>query len=153
MSYKFLDIAHDVLKQADKPLIYQEIWQKANELGFSQKIKTSGKTPWQTLGARLFVDIRDNPDSLFIKVSKRPARFFLKNRESEISDNTIEKIETEEIKQAKETSTFHERELHPLLTYFVSATPSFGHGRRILTKTIYHEKSKKKVTANGFIQI
>ena len=38
------------------------------------KIKSTGKTPWQTLGARLFVDVRDTHKSRFIKVGKRPAQ-------------------------------------------------------------------------------
>lgn len=143
MTYTFNDLACDVLKQADKPMTYQEIWQKANDMGFAQRIKTSGKTPWQTLGAKLFVDVRDNPDSPFIKVGRRPTRFFLKRRAAEIADDTIKKIEIEETKQVKEISSFNERDLHPLLTYFVYANPSFGRGRDILTKTIYHEKSKR----------
>ncbi len=35
-------------------------------------LSTSGKTPWQTLGARLFCEVRDNPNSKFTKVGKRP---------------------------------------------------------------------------------
>lgn len=144
MLYTFLDLVQDVLKQADKPMTYQEIWQKANELDLSQKIKTSGKTPWLTLGSRLFVDVRDNLNSSFIKVGKRPARFFLKSRESEVSDNIIKKIEIKESRQIKEKRIYDERDLHPLLTYFVYANPSFGRGKGILTKSIYHESSKKK---------
>ena len=144
MSYTFNDMAEDVLKSAKKPLTYQEIWQKAEELKFSKKIKSSGKTPWQTLGARLFVDVRDNPDSIFVKVGKRPARFFLKSRISEISDDIIRKIEVEELRPAKSSSSWKEKDLHPLLSYFVYADPSFNRGKGVLTKTISHEKSQKK---------
>jgi len=144
MAYTFHDLAFDVLRQAEKPLTYQEIWEKAVEIGLTKKIKSSGKTPWQTLGARLFVDVRDNPNSKFIKVGKRPTRFFLKVKESGLSDDIIKKIEIAEIKQEIEKSKWNERDLHPLLTYFVYANPSFGRGRGILTKTIFHEISKKK---------
>ncbi|MCX8011089.1 MAG: hypothetical protein N3A61_08055, partial [Ignavibacteria bacterium] len=43
-----------------------------------------------------------------------------------------------------EELSFTERDLHPLLTYFVYANPSFGRGKNIITKTIFHEVSKKK---------
>jgi len=92
MVYTFQDLAFDVLKQVDKPLIYQDIWEKAKELGLASKIKTTGKTPWATLGAILYVDVRDNPESKFIKVGKRPARFFLKEKESDISEDLIKKM-------------------------------------------------------------
>lgn len=144
MKYKFLDLALDILKQAERPMTYQEIWYNAQDIGITNRIKTSGKTPWQTLGAQLFVDVRDNPKSLFIKVGKRPARFFLSDRANEIPENIIEKIEQEETKPKKETTSYNERDLHPLLAYFVYANPAFGRGRNILTKTVYHEKSKKK---------
>jgi hypothetical protein len=99
MAYSYLDLASDVLKTAKQPLIYQEIWEIAKTSGLSGKIKTSGKTPWQTLGAQLYVDVRDNSDSKFIKVGKRPARFFLKERQSEISANIMSQIEKEEQKK------------------------------------------------------
>ena len=33
MSYSFLDLAYDVLKQVPKPMTYQEVWQLAQEMG------------------------------------------------------------------------------------------------------------------------
>lgn len=142
--YTFYDLAKDVLSETKSPMTYQEIWQSAEEKGLTKKLRTTGKTPWQTLGARLFVDIRDNEKSLFIKVGKRPARFFLTSRSSEVPKDAIALIEREESKPEKEILSFHERDIHPLLTYFVSANPAFGRGREILTKTIYHEKSEKR---------
>jgi hypothetical protein len=54
------------------------------------KLPGTGKTPWQTLGARLFVDIRDNSSSKFIKVGKNPARLFLASRKSDLTpDNHV----------------------------------------------------------------
>ena len=43
--YSFLDLAQEVLKETTKPLTYQEIWQ----IGKEKKIRTSGKTPWNSL--------------------------------------------------------------------------------------------------------
>jgi uncharacterized protein len=85
MSYSFLDLAHEVLKQSPKPLTYQEVWQAGHDKGLTARLQTVGKTPWQSLGARLYVDVRDNDVSEFVKVGKRPARFFLKKREQELA--------------------------------------------------------------------
>ena len=142
-TYSFLDLAYDILKQTPKPLTYQEIWQEGGEKGLAAKIKTSGKTPWQSLGARLYVDIRDNEASRFVKVGKRPARFFIKEREAELSPDAIVQIEKEEAKKGASKSEYNERDLHPLLTYFAYANPTFNRGRPIFTKTIYHEKSSR----------
>jgi uncharacterized protein len=144
MAYSLFDFAAEILTKSDKPLTYQEIWQRGVDLSLVPKLVLTGKTPWQSLGARLFVDVRDNLNSRFIKVSKNPARFFLKSRLNEIPQNIIEKIEIAERKTKSDEVSFTERELHPLLTYFVYANPSFGRGKNIFTKTIYHEISKKK---------
>jgi hypothetical protein len=93
MSYSFLHLAYDVLKQAVKPLTYQEIWQTAHDKGLTGKLETAGKTPWQTLGARLYVEVRDNEGSKFIPVGKRPVRFFLKERGAELPPDALKKIE------------------------------------------------------------
>jgi len=143
MSYSFMDLAIDVLKKATIPLTYQEIWQAGKDTGLAQKFETSGKTPWATLGARLYVDVRDNEQTKFIKVGNRPARFFLQERKAEITTDAITRIEKEETKKSEKVSAYLERDLHPLLTYFAYANPSFNRGRSILTKTIFHEKSYK----------
>ncbi len=143
MSFTFIDYAIDVLSDADKPLTYQEIWDIGLEKNLEKKLKTTGKTPWQTLGARLFVEVRDNPNSKFIKKGDRPARFFLLSKVSQIPEDIIEKIEISESKEKEPKSNYSERELHPLVSYFAYTNPTFSRGRSILTKTIFHEKSKK----------
>lgn len=143
MSYSYLEMACDVLKQVPNPIVYQEIWKVAFEKGLTSKLDILGKTPWQSLGARLYVDVRDNPESTFLKVGSRPTRFFLKSRASELHPDAITKLEKEEIKKPGNKSDYHERDLHPLLTYFAYTNPSFNRGRSIFTKTIMHEKSSK----------
>lgn len=141
---QFLQFAKKVLEKSESPLIYQDIWKKGLEYGIEKEIDTTGKTPWQTLGARLFVEVRDNPDSLFVKVGKRPAKFYLKSKMNSLSTEVIEKIDQEDIAPVKkEKSVFTERELHPLLSYFAYTNTQFNRGKAILTKTIFHEKSKK----------
>ena len=69
---RFLELAEHILKQVDKPLTANEIWQLAIDQGLDEKLNSSGKTPWATLGARLYVISRDNPDSVFKSIGKRP---------------------------------------------------------------------------------
>jgi uncharacterized protein len=138
----FLDLAYEVLKTSDKPLTYQEIWDQAVSAGISAELKSTGKTPWQSLGSRLYVDVRDNKKSRFLKVG-RPARFFLSSKKDSLTKDLLDKLDREERKTPEKALTFHERDLHPLLNYFVYANPTFNHGRPIFTKTIFHEKSTK----------
>jgi hypothetical protein len=87
-----------------------------------------------------YEDVRYNPNPDFVKVCKRPARFFRKSRQSEFSDALLKKIEIDEVKKPEPKTSYEERELHLLFSYFVYATPSFSRGRNIFTKTIFHEK-------------
>ena len=144
MVYSFLDLAEEVLKSVTTPLTYQQIWEEACRRGLDSKVRTSGKTPWQTMGAQLYVDVRDNPESRFLKVGRRPARFFLRSRGNELSDKLLQEVEDAELKRTSTKAPYRERDLHPLLAYFVYANPTFSKGRRIFTKTIFHEKSKRK---------
>lgn len=144
MAYSFLDLAEEVLKSVPNPMTYQQVWDSARKAGLNSKVKTKGKTPWHTMGAQLYVDVRDNPDSRFVKVGKRPARFFLKKRQDELSEALLQKIEIEEAKKPEPKTAYKERDLHPLLTYFVYANPTFSRGRSIFTKTIFHESSRRK---------
>lgn len=142
--YTFLDFAEEILKEAKKPLTYQEIWATGLDKGLAEKLASLGKTPWQTLGARLFVDIRDNPNTHLIKVGKNPARFFLAARKSELTDEDLRDTATSKVVPTKKEIgfSFHERQLHPLLAYFAFTNAAFNHGKQIYTKTIFHEKSK-----------
>lgn len=68
-----------MIKTVNLPLTVNEIWEKAVELGLDQQLNKQGKTPWATLGARLYVSIRDDQASRFQPIGKRPTRFGLKN--------------------------------------------------------------------------
>jgi hypothetical protein len=139
MSYSFLDLAHEVLKGATRPLTYQEIWKEAQKTALTAKLETAGKTPWQTLGARLYVDVQKD-GSQFVPVRERPMRFFLKERQAELPSAPAIRIEEEETRKHEKKTAFHERDLHPLLTHFAFANLAFNRGR---SKTIWHEKSTK----------
>jgi uncharacterized protein len=141
--YTFLDFAEEILADSPKPLTFQEIWSTGKDNGLDTKLSISGKTPWQTLGARLFVDIRDNPSTKFIKVGKNPARFFILARKGELADQDLGEFDRARIPVRKDNRfDFHERKLHPLLAYYAFTNTTFNRGKQIYTKTIYHEKSK-----------
>jgi hypothetical protein len=143
MANQYLNLATEVFTKVSTPLTFNETWEKAVEFGIDKKLRSEGKTPWQSLGAQLFVDVRDNPDSFFVKIGKRPARFFPKNRQNEIKATDLTQIEIQSNKkQEAETQTYSERDLHPILSYFVYSGIYFGN-KSIHTKTIFHEKSKK----------
>lgn len=76
MGYSFLELAKDVLGQENTPLSVEEMWEAADRMGLLEKLASSGKTPVRTLSARIYVDIKNNANTPFIQVSKRPAKFF-----------------------------------------------------------------------------
>ena len=73
----FLELARLTLEMAKGPLTVDEIWNRGTEYGFAQQVMTTGKTPSRTIGAQLYVNIRDNQRSDFCIYSKRPTRFAL----------------------------------------------------------------------------
>lgn len=124
-------MVYQTLEKNQFPLSIEEIWKKANEYGFVSKLTSVGKTPIKTIAARVYLDIRDNPQTKLYQHSKRPATFYLK--EHNIIDESYPQCKPEK-------SNYKERDLHPLLASFVYADGHFN----CVTKTIYHEKSKKK---------
>jgi hypothetical protein len=144
--YTVLDFAEDVLKTANKPLLYQEVWELGSNTEYGKTLGLTGKTPHRTVGARLFVDVRDNPNSHFIKVGRNPARFFLRSRANLLSESVLQKLKAEETKQSLDKKAeYSERQLHPLLAYFAYTNTDFNKGKAVYTKTIYHERSNKAV--------
>lgn len=101
---------------------------------FSKQLLECTNTP-------LYVDVRDNDSSPFIKIGKNPARFFLRTRSHQVTDEVATKLEAAGEGPPKKAMGYKERELHPVLTYFAYADPVFNRGRQVITKTIGHEKS------------
>lgn len=138
--YTFTDLCIELLSKYNDPMSPDEIWQKAIEIGLAKKIGSVGKTPSATIGARLYTDIKENGEnSTFIQVSKRPARFVLRN--SGIEKKEIESaLEKKQKNEEKTEYKFNERDLHPLLAKYVYTNQHF----KCYVKTIFHEKSVKK---------
>ena len=124
----FNELAEKTLEKAKKPLSPNEIWEKANEYGITEKFQTQGKTPWASIGARIYTDIRDNENTKFIQISKRPSKFYLKRLvtdEIKLKQEVEKDIESKE-KDISKSTNFNERDLHPLLVKFINSdTPFF----------------------------
>jgi uncharacterized protein len=130
----FLKLAEMVLDLTKRPLTYKEIWDEAVKSGLSKRVNTGGKTPWESVGARIYIDLRDNPKTVFLRYSKRPTRFFLKK----YSDLQIPVL-NEKRSRKENLDEYHERDLHPFISLFVDANQHF----KAHTKTIFHESSSR----------
>ena len=128
------DLTIKVLEEYNEAMTSEQIWNYAIEKEYNLLVNSNGKTPWLTIASQIYVDIRDNDNSMFIKVGKHPIKFFLKGKKVTIVDKKL--IDLKKAKISKEK--YCERDLHKILTYYGN---NFMH---IYTKTIYHEKSKKK---------
>ncbi len=134
----FWDIIKKTLEKVGTPLTPKEIWERANELGTVGSFKTTGKTPWATIGAYCYTDIINKGNhSTVIQFGERPARFFLREKSATLN---IEKLRIDDSKNQQSISKFKERDLHSLLVAFAFSDSHF----KAHLKTIYHESSKKK---------
>jgi hypothetical protein len=137
----FNGLAEKILKQVDKPLTANEIWKLAVDQDLDKQLNSSGKTPWSTLGARLYVSSRDISDSVFKAVGKRPKRFYLEGKKYNIDFKEYEEGKTEEETEISTTSPskrYLEKDLHPFLAHFAF------YNLNCYSKTINHSKSDKK---------
>jgi hypothetical protein len=125
-----MELIVDVFKIEKRPLTYTEIWEHAEKHQLDKKLNSIGKTPWDTIGARLYVDIRDNPKTIFVKVSSKPTKFYLKN------ENYVEPNDSQ---SPVSKTKYDERNLHPILVYFLNKNEYFNAN----AKTIFHEISVK----------
>lgn len=132
----FLEFAEKIIKESNKPLTPNEIWEIGVEKGYNKQVNSTGKTPWRTIGARMYVDIKDNPDTVFIKLKLKPTKFYLKTLSQDYDRVKLEK--EQENDSAKKDTGYTERDLHKFLSCYLYTYHS------IYTKTIFHETSSKK---------
>jgi len=132
----FLQLAEKIIKEENKPLTPNEIWEIAVQKCYDKEMNSTGKTPWQTIGARIYIDLRDNQETLFIKIKTKPVKFYLKYLPQNFDIAKIEK--DQENRLEKKDTGYTERDIHKFLSYYVY-TYNFTY-----TKTIFHESSTKK---------
>ncbi len=146
IGYSFRDLARDVLQSTKKPMSAEQIWEEANSLGIAEKVGSKGKTPWRSIQAQLYTDIKDGSDSDFLQLSKHPVLFGLKslsygvNQVEVASDDVSDGSDKPSPTKKAPKPQWNERDLHPLLATYVRSDPHF----RCYAKTIYQEKSSKK---------
>jgi hypothetical protein len=125
----YLELIERVLEEAKRPLSPTEIWGFVLEKGYDKGLDSVGKTPWDTISARLYVSLKSN-SSPFAKAGINPVRFTLKKLLASLEAQTNNVIQ-------KSSLNYLEKDLHPLLTYFASTRLN------VYTKTISHSKSSK----------
>lgn len=131
----FLKLAEKILKDSDYPLAGSDIWALVEKAGLDKQLPTKGKTPWNSLAAQMYVEVRDNPNSIFGATETRPKRFFLKSNDK--AAKSASSILPAALPK-KEEPKFLEKHLHPFLAY---------HGfyyQKAYLKTIRHSKSERK---------
>ena len=129
----YYDAAKKVLEQSDVTMKVDEIWEKACELGYDKIIAETlngkmSKTPIASLGAKIYTDIKFNPDTtIFTKVGK--GKFLLKSKINSSNQNLINEIndlsEEEDTEESSENTITNkkilEEDLHiPLTKYLYS---------------------------------
>jgi hypothetical protein len=72
----FLKLAEIVLEKKRTPLTHKEIWDEAVKYGLDKKLDTNAKKTWISIRPKLYLDIRDNSNSVFYQYSKHPTKFF-----------------------------------------------------------------------------
>ena len=133
----FLELAEKVLREEKRPLTSSEVWTLATEKGYDKQLKSEGKTPWATLGAQIYVNAKDNPESHFAQTDSRPKKFYLRSQANQL-DLSEKSITKEPTPVKKQRFDFLEKDLHPYLTYY-----AYYH-LHCYTKTINHSQSSKK---------
>jgi hypothetical protein len=115
----FLELAQRVLSEQQRPLAPSEIWKIAVSKGYDRGVSAQGKTPAQTLYSAIFLNERDNPDTIFVKYNTRPARYYIKALAQQTKDENLEgQAASEPI--IPSVISYRESQLHAFLSYFAS---------------------------------
>lgn len=135
----FIELAERVVREENRPLTPEEIWQVACAKQYDTAVGSQGMTPWASIGAQIFVRIKSDPTTIWMRVGKRPTRFYLKalNVSGQYSTQTLVPAQPALPPISAATTRYLERDLHPILAYFAF------HNLRAYCKTINHTRSKK----------
>lgn len=134
---KATEIAKKILEKEQRPLNLNQMYKIAENLGLTEELNFKGKTPWATFSARIYEDLKYNSKTIFEKVQEKPILIKLKKQNFFANDEVVNKSEilSDELRNIR----FKERDLHPILAYFINSNQNFN----ALPKTIYHEISQK----------
>lgn len=139
----FLKYAEKVFEKIKIPLTSVELWDEMTKMG----AKSTGKTPWKSISSYIYVDIKNNSESIFCQYTN-PTKFFLTRLKINIKSKSINSMITSYESPSpiisdkcdkKNNDEKNEKSLHPYLSKFVDSDPHF----KSYTKTIRHEISIK----------
>ena len=133
----FLDLAVHAMTMVNRPMTTTQLWDfiLINKLHHRlytfdvQKNKFSGKTPSATFATT----ISQNKHFFEAIPNTKPKQYILKSQQTKLE--VIKNLDQNTHRLAK----YHERELHPILTYFLKFDKYF----QAYSKTIFHEVSPK----------
>ena len=78
MAKSIIEVAKEILERKKEALNPIKMYHIANEMGLTKELNLNGKTPWQSFGARIYMDIKENPNSIFEVVATKPILIKLK---------------------------------------------------------------------------
>lgn len=142
------EAALQVLSAAGGPLSVEEITERARELGL---LTSTSKTPVASMGAAIYVDIKRNPDSPFVKVG--PRRFTL--RQGIVLRDTRYSASTPRSSFAREVDEHNQKVRRKLLDALKEMHPrSFEHLiARLLERLGFEGVERTRYTGDGGIDI
>ena len=68
----YLEVAKAVLESATTPLKATQVWDIAVEKGLDKNLANANRQPIKMIYNRLWQDMRDRQDSIFMKASTKP---------------------------------------------------------------------------------
>ncbi|OBX44513.1 hypothetical protein [Moraxella catarrhalis] len=140
----FLDLAVHAMKIVNRPMTTTQLWDfiLINKLHHRlytfdvQKNKFSGKTPSATFATT----ISQNKHFFEAIPDTKPKQYILKSQKDILNSQQTKLEVTKNLDQnTHRLAKYHERELHPVLTYFLKSDKYF----QAYSKTIFHEVSPK----------
>lgn len=144
----FTELAKLAMQMVNRPVTPSELWDFVVQNNLQHRLvvfddvsgKFSGKTPKASFMRNIYINMH-----IFEQIpNSKPKQYFLKeNRDNLIKDNIGQENIDDIIiyKPNSKKSNFHERALHPILSYFLKNNEYF----KAYSKTIFHEESFKGV--------
>lgn len=142
----YTELAILAMQMVNRPATTSELWKFILQNKLHHRLNAynehtqefSGKTPEATFGRNIYID----SNHFEVVPNSKPKRFFLKNKAMGLSINdVVDEINNVQIlpKKIDKKISFHERDLHPLLSYFLKHHDYF----EAYSRTIFHEESLK----------
>ena len=77
MTLTALELAKKVLEENGCPMCSEDIWEYAVEKGYNKDSKLHGKTPWNSIGAQMYMNLKSDT-SVFVQTSSSHPKFALR---------------------------------------------------------------------------